>query len=674
MPDTTPVNPDPTADPDVDKLAIELPLNGVGSEAFWRQEIERAEARKKPEITKWRENLRRYEGETPKTSDSDSIPVNIDFSNTEQKKSQLFFKAPDLYLEPLQPNLQDAALLFQNVLNNQLGPDGINVLETVEACLFNAVCVSAVGPSIIEYRAEMISKIVPVHDELNQPVIGEDGQPVTQTVIDPVPMFERYEWKEFSPAKLLLCPGFLSTNYDKAPWIGREIDDDPDLLGIDEVMQTPDRGAATEETSLATSEDMKLQRSPTRAYEIFYRAHLFDPDVKNPEKIRRLVLIQGSKRDRQTVKIHEDFKHQRFDDDGRFVRGMRGYPIHPLCIRKVTDQPYPPSDSTISRPQVDELSDSRTQMRKHRRRNVQRIGINGQKIDKEFTAKMESMDEQSILVFDGPVRDEDMRPLATGHYPQENFAIIGTIQRDIDKTWGFGANQQGVSEATGHTATEIATINQAKDERIEFEAEKVNRWYLRGAEKISSLFQLYATHEQLVPIVGEDGTARLETWNKDKIQGRFAFKIKRDSTKRLDSTEEFNKVLRAYNLSANDPYANREALLRKLYTLLGLDPKSYIAKPSEPPPEKPKISIALRGEDLVNPVVVSMLRQLGYQIDPNAVAEAGMSSVIAAVHEAVKPPMKRPQTAHGGAAAQVPPVSKRDADITGERRGVKPAI
>src|SRR5580692_3052955 len=120
--DGTPKDPTPPA------LAIPLPAEGVGSLAFWRDEIREAQRRRKKEITVWKANLSRYRGERPKLSgvaSGEVITVNLDFYNTEQKKAQLFFQNPEVVVAP--KGIGDApsqamAAARATVVNYYLGP------------------------------------------------------------------------------------------------------------------------------------------------------------------------------------------------------------------------------------------------------------------------------------------------------------------------------------------------------------------------------------------------------------------------------------------------------------------------------------------------------------------------------------------------------------------------
>lgn len=670
----------PEPDADAPKpLAIELPADGLGSEKYWQDEIERSEKRRKKELDNWKVNLDRYKGQRDGVDKggrggNTQITVNVDFYNTEQKAAQLFFQTPAVQLTPQMPGLEDAAVLFQHVLNEKLGPNGASVIDTVDECLFDVICPSGVGPSEISYEAVTVQKQVPVNDPLtNQPQVDPTTlQPMTQAI--PWTIWCKYAWDHFSPGKLLLPAGFLSTDYDAMPWIGRELEQDVDQVSARVGGKKDDYGSNSDDNTLAGSRDKEALRETTRVYRIWYKASLYDPSVLNPELIRKIEIVQTKKR-QPVARAHEDSPYQKFDPaTGEMLQGMRGFPIHPLCIRRVTDTQYPPSDCSISRPQVDELSMGRSQMLQQRQRNIPIRGVNTLTVDKANVQRMERGDWQGLLLFNGPVSDSDIREIAPAGFPTENFSFNTIVDRDIAKLWALDANQQGVTNDSAHTATELAIADKAKDTRLAKERARVLEWYIKGYEKFSTLLQMFADQTQLVAILGEDGAQRLAAWDKTQIQGRYAFSARPDSTVRIDAAEERAELLRAYNLMANDPRVNREAFLNEIAARFRLDPKKFLQQPPAPAPEAPKISISFKGELLPAGVQLQIFQQNGIQVSPNDVAEMTAKQMIELTTQAAqaKAPASRGNGKHGGAARPMQPISQHDADLTGSRPGVKP--
>lgn len=663
-------------DTGTDQPALDIPIpdDGIGSTKYWQDQIDDSVRRRRKEIPTWRRNLQRaYRNTKPEfrgVHADDVIHVPSDFYNVELKKGQLFFQTPYVQLTAEQPDVEQAQPYYQHVLNYLLSAKEANVKRTTEEALVDVLCPSGIGPTKIGYEAVEVDVPVPTGrtqpDPANPlgpgiPVVGDDGQPETTLVKQTI--WDRYYWEHFSPAKLLLPVGFFSTRYDLAPWIGMEFEMDPDEMekrfGITSGSISGSRPDADD--SLAPEADREYLRDTATGVEIWYRAYVYDKTVKHPELIRHLILVdKGGRRrgggDAAVVK-HENSPYQRFDPSGKLLQGMRGFPIHPLTIRIVTDTAYPPSDCTIARPLSDEMSQARSMMVKQRRRNIPLRGVNRLALGKDFAQRIERADVQGVMPFDGPVQETDFRSLDQAHLPPENFEINRIIDQDSSRTWGF--DNVGALNAEVHSATEVQDVAQVRGLRVAADREHVLDWFLQGVEKFASLPLIYGKHDRVVEILGDDGAARLETWNLDKINGRYAYSIKPDSSVRIDAAQERALTLQSYNLTANSPFFNQTENAKRVARAFNLDANRMVTQPQPPPPEpdKPKISLSFKGEDL-NP---------GAPQYANVITMLKLSGI-----DGMQPQAQPPQTASeppGGkvhAAKPMEPVSQHAADLTGQ--------
>lgn len=664
-------------DADKIELAVPLPLPGdLGSEDYWTEEIRQAEARRKKILPLWRANIDRYRGARPKLTGigkDEVIAVNVDFYNTEQKKAQLFFQSPEIQALALQPGLDQAAIIVQHVVNYYLGPHEIDAKRLVDDCLFDVLCPSGFAAIKIGYEDRKTQVFLP---DPPDPMTGQPpvdpltGQPAGQMV--PKTLWHRYYMEHLPPEKVLLPASFTSGRYENAPWIGFQFE--PDVEDVKKRGVGKDTlSEITDNDTLVPAEDKEFARVGTVGYEIWYKASLYDPEVKNPELYRRLVMVQRTKK-RSSVIIHEDSPYQQFDPEtGALTQGMRGNPIHLLSLRSVTDTAYPPSDCAISRPQVDELSLGRSQMVIQRRRNLPIRGFDKNRVDKQTVDKIVAGEVQALIGFDGPITDDMIRQISAAAFPRENFTFNDYVQQDVDKCWALGANQQGVTEDTARTATELHLMQGATDTRMAAERERVLAWYVKAVDKLFALLQIFANEEQIVPIVGKDGMQQLATWDKTTIQGRFAFSVKANSSVRVDASEERDLYLRAYNLLANDPNVNRLELDKLVLPKLNLDPARLLQQPPPPPPEKPKINFSFRGEDLRDPVVLDILQQSGIKISPQAIVEAAQMALRGDLAQPATQQQGAPNAqTHGGPAQPPQQVSAQEGARTGRPNGRPP--
>ena len=650
-------------------LEIPLPIDGVGSEVFWLNEIEQSEKRLKPYIDKWRKNLDRYNGAKAVlngVTQDQTINVNVDFYNTEQKKAQLFYQNPKLILTPKRTDNQgqpmdETGVIAGAVLNHYLGPDVIDAVELADQVISDLLVPAGIGVTKIGYESLTQDVTVPtgrIDPMTGQPALGMDGQPETTTV--PKVVWDRYYWDEISPEFFRLPASFMSTRYDRAPWLGWQFQLDADRIsrefGVDRSLVMD---GTQEAQTLAPDADKPYVKATSRGYELWYRAAIYDPSCKSPDEYRRIVILEkeGGKR----VVVHGVSPYQRFDPaTGQLIAGMKGNPIHVCALRSMTATAIPNSDCQQGRQLTDELSMGRSQMVNQRNRNLPMRAFDKTRVDADTIQRFERGEIQSLIPFDGPITDDMFRVLANATFPRENFSFNDVIGRDLQKTWALSDNQNSVQSDSQRTATEVNSIDKASDTRMSKERNKFLGWYVRGAQKLFALIQLFADEPEIVKIVGPGGEAQWKQWDKTTIAGDFAFDMHPDSSERIDAAEQLNKKLRGYNLLANDPNINRAMLTKQVVQEFGWDPAMVMQQPPPPPPDPPKISFAFNGADLSNPLVLRFLKENGAPVTDLDIQAAS------AAHTGILPDAPPPEAqapaavAHGGRAVQATTIDKHE--------------
>lgn len=652
-----------TGDDAVKPLTIRLPAEGVGSEKFWLSELEDSENRLQDEIKGWQQNISDYAGARPDIrglSPEETINVRAPYYTVEQKKPKLFFQTPDVHVAPREPGLESAAPIVKAVMNELLGPTEIDAAEMMDEVLNDCQIISAYGATKICYEATYDGvKAMPTGNMIPDPSGAIDpatGQPaqVPETTNVPNKVFWKYVWKRFSPNNLRIPAGFLSARYEDAPWLGMKFPATDDALtrdyGLDQNSVQPTQRRDT----LANAYDRKYQRDAAWATEIWYKASFYDRTVKHPGIIRRLVILDTPKSRGPKIVIHENSPYHPILPDGR-VGGMTGLPIHVFCHRAMPETAYGQSDVATIRDIAREKNVDRSLQIAHRYRNLPMRGVNKQSVVKDTVAQIEKGKVGSLILFEGPIQPTDIAPVPQAQFPPENFRIGQEITSDLLQTAGSGPNQQGQANQAADTATEASYIQQAVDDRLAKERARILNQFIKGYEKLFALVQLFADHPQIVEVVGEDGARQLETWDKTRIAGKFGFSAKPDSAVRLNAEEERQTSIRAYNLTANSPYVNQEQNARDLAIALGRDPKKFVTTPEPKGPEAPKVSISMALKDMLlvmNPEqIIQFMQAQGVQGLPQ------VPQPVATPDELV--------TEAGG----VPPVSKHDADLSGQLSG-----
>jgi hypothetical protein len=324
----------------------------------------------------------------PEDTSADSINSNVHFRNVESKKAQLFFRLPDLQLTPLEPlqNLLDpmgqpvdgytVLATKRAVLNKMLGRDHADALHTVNDCLFDMLATSGVAFTKICYEADFMPQMQMVPTD-PQPNVGDvlGIQPMPQMVEQAVqvPINERYRWYHFSAKKGLIPHDWRSTRYDDAPWLGMEFN-----LPLKEAVR---KGLVPEgfEPNTSTDELRFKHRGDegndatgprVKGVEIWCKAVQFRDGVYHSDLYDYLVLIEGQKVPTKYVPS----PYQTLGPDNRLTAdSMIGNPIHPICLRELTDTAWVPSDAAFTNPLVKQLNTWRSQDIKLRDANLNRF-------------------------------------------------------------------------------------------------------------------------------------------------------------------------------------------------------------------------------------------------------------------------------------------------------------
>lgn len=650
-----------------------LPLapSGVGSYAWWQSSIKSAEESRNALCeSDWKPNVEAYRNKSPQKVGE--IRVNTDFTNTEQKKAQLFFRTPDVHLTAKRPELEDAVLIFQQVLNYKLGPHGVNAKTMVDECLFDGLCASGTWACKIGYVAT-VDGVVPVPTGQVDTVTGapmlnpQTQQPMTQDV--PNVVHERYFMERVSPAKLLKPRDFFGSDHDQSPWIGFEFV--LDLAVAKAQWNLPDtfKGGGTDKHRLVTDSETENREGVAIGKEIWYYAARLDAKAKHPERVRQLVFVEGIE---QPV-VHRDSPYQVFGPDGKFQQGMKGFPVHVGALRVVGDTPWVPSDCTISRTQTDELSQGRYQMVQQRKKSVPIRWFDKNRFDPTDVERLKGEDVQGMIPIDGP-GNEAIGEVARANFPRENFTFADVVTKDIDKQWALGSNQQGVTDQTSRTATELSLIQSNINVRLDYERTKVLDWYVGAVAKLAVLYQLFADDPDYIEVAGQDGDKRLQVWDRHQIQGEFVFTAKPDSAQRVDAATDRKQFLDFLNMMAKNPNINLTELTRIGIAVFNYDPTRLIKQPEPPQPPVPNVGFAFKGEDFIGPaapIVLEIAKQAGYTISPQAIAAAQAGVVALQATQAVQALAK---TAHGGPADKQGPLNQHSLNETGGIPGGLPAV
>lgn len=705
--------------------------NDWGSPLAWISELDRSRRVAEPHWTEWQANVDYYIGKTPNKinasailNDADSetyINVNADFYNVELKLAQLFYDQPNLQLsakgefkprrpasqipgQPPQPQPDSGPIIAAHraLLTELLGPSHANVLTTIQKAIKDCLLSAGAGATKIGYNPTL--QAVPMGPPASPPEplgapqsdVPEMGgpfpipgmqapqeapqQPVQVQPLQQRPVYEQWYWDRIASKKFRIPADFSDSDYDKAPWIGMEFRLPLSVAQAQFDLPENFTGTIDRDKKLLAAEGNASAVSElpyVDGTEIWYLAHIFDPDAIHPLLIRRHVLVEGYN---QFVERTTASPFQTQLPDGRLsADSMIGYPIHVLTVRDVPDSAFIPSDSSMTRPLVHELCTFRTQQVQERQANIPRILYDSTKLAPQTVTKIVEGTIGSLI----PVQEDAlmngmqsvMAQVVQGTSSRTSYSANDYIQRDLEKTLGIDATGTGIKAPGDASATEIAVIDKQRNVRLDAERRRVLAWYLKGVEKFSTLVIRFMTPQLAIPYIGQDAAMAWAGWDKQTWDGRFVFGAKPDSQIRLDAAAERKYALDLYQFTAKDPNVNRVLLLHNLLEKAGLDPSEIIIKDLPEQKIPPQITFTFKGDDLVGPQaaqVREVLAASGINITPEAVQGVPPGGLSPEGVDALSPRGLGPEQ-HGGPTPKVRPLSQQSADRS-QNRGGRPTM
>jgi hypothetical protein len=608
-----------------------------GETGEWWKRVARARQRVKIREEKWDILLNEYLPIVSRSGEAETVKVQQHFRNVHSKIGQIFYRSPDLVLTPNDPSLlnlsmpnpmqqpgqpgmppltmADVVVVKQQVLHKILGRDGVKANRLLDELLFDVLAWAGIGASKLGYRC--------VYRPLPEapPVPGLEAMAPT-----PVPVFEEWYWRRFSPKKALWNDDLRSTRFDEdATWMGMEFFMSPQRAMKAFGLTEDEARAAASDDRVHEYADDKTNDSPglVHGVEIFCKAAYFTDEI-HPQAINQLVLIEGLP---GRPVVWRQSPDQEFDEQGKLTRdSLVGFPIRILTLRDLADSAFPQADSAFTNSEIKQLSTWRRQSIKLRDRSIGKYLFDSEAFADEEAEMLKSPEVEWVAVSSGKLSngaDKLVGTVAQVHQTQDDYRNQQLIQSDINETLGISANAAGSFTDTARTATEAANVQQNMQGRVGKELARAVDFYLDGARMIDQLLMRYATEEDYVEITGPDGAKRMQVWNGQMVTGKYLYDIAPDSALQVDTARDFQLMAQYWNLVAKSPLTNQAYILTRFARMRGLDPAKAVLPPQamqKPEPERGRFTMSLNGADLANPLVIKLL------ID-NGIIEPGDASL-----------------------------------------------
>jgi hypothetical protein len=598
----------------------------------WRSRISAARKRRDDLVSEWQENVDLRRGRGPKGG-SKSTSINQDWPLTKAKIAQLYSQTPEVRLTPRDPAFQEAVPVFSRRLNDVIADSDVGAAVTeVAADVVNA---AGIGGVLVSCEKRTEPREVPVVDPAMLPpeaqqAIATGALEIPTETIDVVTDI-RYPAQRISPTDLLIPSDFTGSVYDQSRWLGHDgrmtWAQATVALGLTDAQKDDVLGAdrrADGVSNTLNTDSQKFRDTEVVNYtEIFYRRHFYHAEETSFLAIQRLVFVDGI----DEPVINEPYTGQKRLEDGTIV-GMRRLPIRILTLTYISDDSLPPSDSTIGRFQVNELTASRDAMVQQRKHSIPIRWFDSNRVSGNTRTLLEKGTFQGFIPTNGP-GDRAVGEVARASFPQEKFDFDRVIKGDLTEIWQVGTNQAGAFSSGDRSASEANIIQQNFQTRVGQERDRVSQFFVGIAECQAGLMAIYDERDLPMP----------EGIPKEAIANGFVYSVRVDSTVLLDASEQIERLQRGLNLTAQSGYVNPKPVISKIWELLGEDPSQIVIDPQPKAPEPVHVAVS-KAEDLMSPLFIAMLLRTGQGPEP-ADLEAAKKLLVAAHLPSV--PMPPPQ-------------------------------
>jgi hypothetical protein len=566
----------------------------------WQNRLAAARRRREDLVSLWQGNVDARRGKPTETSTGTDTAVNQDWPLTKAKIAQLYSQTPQVRLTPKDPAFQVAVPVFAKALNDAL--DEASVGAIVEEVLADVVNASGIGAALVSCERLFEAKV--------DPVTGE-------TV--PLPVDSAFPVRRISPADLLTPADFTGSNYDHARWLAHDDrmtwEQAQRDLGLTEDQKDTVLGAdqRVKSTQTLSTDTSKFQDTEVVNYtELFYWRHYYHPEETSFKALQRVVFVHGL----DAPVIDEPYKGQARGAMG--LVGVMKNPIRVLTLTYISDDSLPPSDSSIGRFDVEQLTESREDAIQQRKHSIPIRWFDSNRVSPNTRSLLEKGTFQGFIPTNGP-GDRAIGEVARANYPQEKFEFDRILKNDLTEIYQVGTNQAGAFASGERSASEANIIQKNFQIRIGQEQDKTTKFFLGIAEVLAGHLALYGDID--IPELSPEAQARLATWDRQALANAFVYSIRADGTVRLDANQRIEQLTKALNLTAQSGYINPKAVIAEIWELSGVDPAKVVIDPQPKAPEPVRISIG-SAEDIVNPVMLSTLFRTGQVGSPEDLAAA----------------------------------------------------
>jgi len=652
------------------------PANRTNPNSIIRRKVQQCRRVRREFIPEWSENID-YRRAKPfdNDSDHDRVVITADWSNTKRKEAQLFSQVPKVRMKTRKrwsaTLPQPARIAFQDKVNDAL--DDINIGSVMRECNASVINAASICAAMVTYETRSEMRDMP--SPLNQPIAGMPVMPAQMAapapaaaappqegavppgapgapqgpapVQTPYTTAKRFDIKNISAADLIWDVSFTGSDWNKIPLLGNsgrmhwgqaikefgQSKERPNGLTDEDKSRVCGRDDRNDLDMLTHQADrQRYKDSDIVSYDqVFYRKFYFDEAETSFEAIQRVVFVRGRQNSKPVIDELWTGQQRVPDEDGGqdAIIGSCKYPIQVATLAYITDEPIPPSDTAMGRPQVDELSMGRSMMMAQRRFSLPWRWFNNNLVPPELVTQMMRGEYQGAVPLNGS-GDKVMGEIARAQYSPENFEFDHVAKQELDAVWNLatGLSGGGSGNTQVRSAAEAEAVQANMGSVIAMDRAQMVKFFCNLAEVLAGMMALYAD------FTPEEEKA-LGTWDRQKFASYFLYSVRGDASVLLDAKQRLAQLKDFWNMTAKSGMVNEVPILQEMASLNDID-EEYIHEPAPPPPPKLNISLRLGAEELKSPIFVAMLMQTGQFPDPQALAAA--KQAIIAAEQLPQPP------------------------------------
>lgn len=611
-------------------------------------------------VPEWALNIDYRRGKPFATdSDQDRVAITVDWANTKDKIAQLFSQVPQVRLSAKQKAFEAGIPVFARKVNDTITAAGMGTAS--DECLPDVINACGIAAAYVSYetRTEMRDYTPPA--PAAPPAPGSVPAPAPQVRQIPFTTAKRFIISHISPADLIVDVAYAGSDFNRGSLIGRrgrkkwsdafkefgQSATRPNGLTLEDKGKVCGKDNRSTLDLLSQNEDQDTYRDTevVSFSEVFYWRYLYHDDERSFEAIQRVVYVDGLGSERGPVIDEQWTGQKRVENDG--IAGACKFPIQVLTLAYVSDDLIPPSDSAMSRPQVDELIEGRSQMIMQRRYSIPVRTFDVNRVPPELVTVLMRGQWQGMIPTNGP-GDRVFTETAKAAFPREDFEFYRVAKQDIDANWktGGGLNGGGSGNTQIRSASEASAIQANVNTSMAYERARCVRWFCNIAEVLAGLVALYAD------FTAEEEQA-LAPLDRKRLAGYYLYTTRVDASVLLDAGQMYQRKEGFFNIFGKTGYLDIERIGKDMASLVGVD-EDLIRKPEPKGPDPANISMRADADSLNNPIFVAMLMKMGLMPGPDEL-EAAKNLIIAAKQLPAPPQTVPPPGAPPQDPSQLPP-------------------